>query len=211
MKLKKLLFLSLAILACFGLVACQNKETPNQPSNDDMENQQTINETTSTIMETLSQNATVIVNMPMTDAIPAEQALTFVGLSQEEFEANIIDSVYYESMISPATESYCLVKAKDGADIAALKQTIFDNCNPRKWVCTSASRVVVINSGNYILLAMGANESCDSMVAEFKTYFNNDVGEALDKTVDDGSSEPIEDVSPELIEDVTPDEGSLVE
>ena len=58
---------------------------------------------------------------------------------------------------------------------------------------------------------MGANESCDSMVAEFKTYFNNDVGEALDKTVDDGSSEPIEDVSPELIEDVTPDEGSLVE
>ena len=64
-----------------------------------------------------------------------------------------------------------------------LKQKIFDNCNPNKWICMSAERVVVLDSGEYIMLAMTSQDKGDALIKAFKEYFDQNVGPVLDKTV----------------------------
>lgn len=135
------------------------------------------------LMTKLMETAQVAVRMPMQEAIPAEVSSTFIGLSTEDFNKYVSDSVVYEPMISPANQSFCIIKVNDVAKVDELRQTIFDNCNPRKWVCMSAERVVVLSSGNYIMLAMANSSDCDALIPVFNDYFGKDVKEVLDKTV----------------------------
>lgn len=221
MKAKKFLVIGLALVLAVGLVGCGEKDVDNDNENNQVvsgdvsgdvsgennpgeeqnngENENTDGDNTLNVMSAIAENATIVVNAPFSDVIPAEQAYGYIGLSEEEYNANVVDSAFYESMIMPATESYCLVKVNDNADVATLKQTIFDNANPRKWVCTSAERVVVIDSDRYILLAMGRVDSVDSMVEQFTAYFGGNVGEMLDRAVMD----------PELPADTNPENPEL--
>lgn len=135
------------------------------------------------LMTKLMETAQVAVRMPMQEAIPAEVSSTFIGLSTEDFNKYVSDSVVYEPMISPANQSFCIIRVNDSAKVDELRQTIFDNCNPRKWVCMSAERVVVLSSGNYIMLAMANSSDCDALIPVFNDYFGKDAKEVLDKTV----------------------------
>lgn len=210
MKAKKFLIIGLSLVLALSLVGC-NKDVDDENVNnsgeisgdevissgdvsDDtnlpLEDESGDGDNVTNIINALANNATIIVNSPYCNVISAETASSYVGLSEEEFNENVADGAFYESMISPATESYCLLKLNDSADMATVKQSVFENANPRKWICSNADRVVVIDSGRYLLLAMGANESVDSMVEQFKGYFNNDVGEMLDRAFEEGELPP---------------------
>ena len=94
-----------------------------------------------TLVNDLITRSGVKFPMAATSKILTVNAPTFVGLSEELFRTNVVDSVVYEPMISPATSSMCIVKISDSADVATLKPIILDNCDPAKWVCTSAENV----------------------------------------------------------------------
>ena len=100
---------------------------------------------------------------------------------EEEFNTYVEESLVYESMISPANQSICMIKVNDASKVADLKQAMFENSNLRKWVCMSAERAVVVDSGRYILLAMAENAKCDSIVEAFKEAFDGNIGEVLSK------------------------------
>lgn len=146
------------------------------------------------IMTGLMTSANIQVMAPMQDVIPVEMTESYIGLTSSDFEANVTDSVFYESMISPANQSFCLIKVNDVTKVEELKQKIFDNCNPRKWICMTAERVVVLNSGEYIMLAMASQDSCNALIPAFETKFGKEnVGTILDKTVSE-SIENFEDL-----------------
>ena len=88
----------------------------------------------------------------------------------------IEEGVFYESMMSPANQSYCLLKVKEGADVAALQQKVFDNANPRKWICVEASNVVVKSKGDLVILIMADTEmtSAEEAIApKLEANFDN--------------------------------------
>ena len=190
MKMKKFLVIGLAVALAACMVGCKNNEDVENPDvGNSGDNQQVQSSTTNDVsgdIVTLMTNANVMVNAPYQDYIPAEMAESYVGLTQEEYEANIEEGVFYESMMSPANQSYCLLKVKEGADVAALQQKVFDNANPRKWICMTADRVLVMADDSYIMLAMGTQDACDALKTEFTTLAGSDVREALDKTVNEG-------------------------
>ena len=128
--------------------------------------------------------AEAMVAMPMQDAIPAESSLGFIGLSEEDFNKYVTESVVYESMISPAFQSICIVRVNDTSKIADLKKSILENANPRKWLCTSAEKAVVVDCGEYIMLAMSTEEICGKLVTAFGEEFNGTLGETLTKAGD---------------------------
>ena len=134
------------------------------------------------MMTAIMTDAGISVRMPMQNAIPAEQSLTFIGLETDEFNSYVADSVVYESMISPANQSFCIIKVNDETKVAELKQKVFDNCNPNKWICMSAERAIVMDSGSYIMLCMAGTAECDAVKTAFSEYFNGNMGEVLDKT-----------------------------
>lgn len=133
------------------------------------------------VMTNIVTKAEAEVRMPMQEAIPVEVSFSFIGLTEEQFNTYVEESIVYESMISPANQSICLIKVNDSSKVAELKKAIFDNSNLRKWVCMSAERGVVIDSGNYILLAMAENAKCDNIVKAFSEEFGGNVGEVLSK------------------------------
>ena len=193
MKMKKFLVIGLAVALSACLVGCKNDEVEQNPTNDPTNNggtQQTTVAGTATgdvsgDIITMMTNGNVMVNAPYQDYITAEIAEAYVGLTQAEYEENIESGVFYESMMSPANQSYCLLKVKEGADVASLQQKVFEKANPRKWICMTADRVLVMADDSYIMLAMGTQEACDALKAEFEKIAGSDMRESLDKTVND--------------------------
>ena len=148
------------------------------PAEDDF----TLSEELQTLLDTLLSNSGVQFRMPASMKIAVENAPTFVGLSEDLFTSKVVDSLVYEPMISPATSSLCIVKIDENADVASLKQTVLENSNPAKWICTGAEKVLVIESGRYIMLVMSTPEDCEALKTAFTNHFGaENVGEALTK------------------------------
>ncbi len=161
-----------------NVIATERVDEPDVPVEDDF----TPSTEMQTLVDTLITNSGVQFAMPGSMKILLANAPTFVGLSEDLFTANVVDSIVYEPMISPATSSLCIVKLSEEADIATLKQTVLDNSNPAKWICTGAEKVLVMESGRYIMLVMSTPENCDALKTAFTNHFGaENVGEALTK------------------------------
>lgn len=179
-------FLSIVLVAAAVLAVClvgckdNNAEVANGTATGDVSGD----------MITLVSASKLEVNAPYQDYITAEMAYNFVGLTEEEFTANVEEGIFYESMMSPANQSYCLLKVKEGTDVAALKQKVFDNANPRKWICMSADRVLVMADSEYVMLAMGPVATLDTLKTEFAALAGGDVTEALDRVISESDEIP---------------------
>ena len=157
-------------------------EQPNEENKEENKVEQpNETKTLSDVMNSVVTKAQAEVRAPMLEAIPAEMSYGFIGIQTEVFNTYVEESVVYESMISPAFQSICIVKVNDSTKVEELKKSILDNCDLRKWVCTSAERAVVVNSGNYILLAMAEDAKCDELVKAFSDEFGGNIGEILSK------------------------------
>lgn len=161
-----------------NVIATENVYEPDAP----VEDEYTPSTEMQTLVDTLITNSGVQFAMPGSMKILLANAPTFVGLSEDLFTANVVDSIVYEPMISPATSSLCIVKLSDTADVATLKQTVLDNSNPAKWICTGAEKVLVMESGRYIMLVMSTPDNCEALKTAFTNHFGaENVGEALTK------------------------------
>lgn len=166
----------------------EDVENPNEDENienpDEGNNEETPNVTTSAISNTMTNmvaKAGAEVNAPMQEAIPAEVSSGFIGLETDEFNTYVEESVVYESMMGVFPQSICIVKINDASKVAELKQKIFNNSDTRKWICVSAEKAVVVDSGNYIMLAMGTKDICDKLVTAFSEEMGGNLGEVLSK------------------------------
>ncbi len=135
-----------------------------------------------TLVDTLNTKANVLVRAPFDMQITEDSALTDIGLTADQFNSSVADSVKSESMVSPSNHSLCIVKVKDGVNAAELKKTIYDNCKPNKWVCMSAEYVLAVDNGEYVMLVMSTKENCDNLYNAFVAEFSN-AGEKLEKEV----------------------------
>ena len=105
--------------------------------------------------------------------------MDIIGLDATQFADYVADSFCSEPAISPANHSLCVIEVKDGVDVAEVKQLVFDHANPAKWVCMSAEQVLVVESGNYIMLVMSDAATCDALYQAFSDHFAGEVGEKL--------------------------------
>lgn len=113
--------------------------------------------------------AGVKTEMPRTanTTITSENVEYFLGLKTMD---GIEEAIASEAMMSSVAHSVCLVRAKDGTDVAKMMKDIKENVNPQKWVCVGVEpdQVIVKNQGNLILLVMNPDapqEIADSFMA----------------------------------------------
>ena len=57
-------------------------------------------------------------------------------------------------MMSSIPYELVLLKLDENADVDAVKSTIKENANPRKWVCVEAEEVIVESIDNTVLFLM---------------------------------------------------------
>ena len=126
------------------------------------------------------------------DVNDASLVTTFTGLkSNKDVEALVVS----EPLINAQSYSAVAVKVKNGADIETMKKEMLDNINTHKWICVSAEKVYVTNSGNIIFLVMASEDWAKPVYEGFKTYANNEIGKELERTE---SSSDVE-LPPEMI------------
>lgn len=126
------------------------------------------------------------------DINDASLVTTFTGLkSSKDVEALVVS----EPLINAQSYSAVAVKVKNGADIETMKKEMLDNINTNKWICVSAEKVYVTNSGNIIFLVMASENWAKPVYDGFKAYANNEIGKELERTE---SSSNVE-LPPEMI------------
>ena len=126
------------------------------------------------------------------DVNDASLVTTFTGLkSNKDVEALVVS----EPLINAQSYSAVAVKVKNGADIETMKKEMLDNINTHKWICVSAEKVYVTNSGNIIFLVMASENWAKPVYEGFITYANNEIGKELERTE---SSSDVE-LPPEMI------------
>ena len=110
------------------------------------------------------------------DLADADAAKYYLGVSSVD---SIERAVFSEPMIGSIAYSMCLVTAKEGADVEALKNDILNGVDYRKWMCVAAEKIVVANCGNTVIMVMGQEEVADDVYNAFNIVANGSASAPL--------------------------------
>lgn len=150
-KFKKLLLLLVMIPACLMLTACGEKNVEG-----------TLEEIMTKVYADIPEDERpmMLMNMEVTE----ENVEGFLGTADIEYESALAS----ESGVGSIAHSVVLVRTKDNADIEAIKTSIKENVNPRKWICVGVEEddVIVKNKGNLIILIMVEDETTREKLEE---------------------------------------------
>lgn len=121
------------------------------------------------------------VDTDIIDVSDAMEVTNYTGLkSNKDVEAIVV------SMPVMSAQAYeaVMVKVKNGADIESMKQEMLDNIDMNKWICVSAEKVYVTNSGNVIFMVMSDEDWAKLVYDSFKEQVENKIGKELEKSED---------------------------
>ena len=97
--------------------------------------------------------------------LTSENIEGFIGTADVKYT----EAIANESMTGSIAHSVVLLRLENESDAAVAVKTIKDNVNPRKWICVEASKVIVKNRGNVVILIM----STDELAPKLEKNFNN--------------------------------------
>ena len=184
-----ILVIAVLVIAIIGVViATNNKNNNNEAKIENVDQMKSM-------MKTINSNLKEQLPQLETDEIDVsnrELVTVYTGLQSNE---NVEKLVVSEPLMNAQAYSAAVLKVKPGVNIEKMKQEIIDNINMRKWICVSAEKLYVTNSGNIIFLVMADEEWAKPVYEEFKKYVDNKIGKELEK------SEEAEDIElpPEMI------------
>jgi hypothetical protein len=109
--------------------------------------------------------------------IPQEELPMMLGnieLTEENIEGFIgtgdvkyTKAIANESMTGSIAHSVVLLRLENAADANSVVQKIKENVNPRKWICVEASKVIVKNESDIVILIMSSDELAPKLEANF--------------------------------------------
>ena len=158
--LKKISLFVMIFAAMFLVTGCgkeEDKKDENKTDNKTENKEETNNEKVDGKLEDLMTKIYEEVN--------DENVEYFLGTADIEYK----EALASESAVGSIAHSVVLVRAKEGADVNAVKKAIKENAKPRKWVCVEAEEVIVDNRGDLIILIMSTSSNAKKLQDGFKS------------------------------------------
>lgn len=89
--------------------------------------------------------------------------------------------VVSEPVMGSQALEVAVIKTKEKTDNEAMMQNIKDNVDMSRWICVSAEKLYIVNSGDVIFMVMADSDWAKSIYDEFVKYMDNKVGKTLEK------------------------------
>lgn len=195
--MKKIICILLALSMIFAFAACsgngETAETTTEPAAEAVELTGTLEEIAANIYANTTTIEMMLMDPMEIDLADVEVAGSYIGVSSTD---SIERAVFSEPMIGSIAYSMCLVKAKDGTDVEALKNEILEGVNYRKWICVAAEKVLVTNCGNTIMMIMAAENIVDDVYNAFNIVANGEASAPLTKAGEVQEEIPLGDEIP---------------
>ena len=136
--------------------------------------------------------------------LSAENVEWLLGLSADDYTANVANGAISMAMMSAQAHMVALLECKDFETAKAVKEKLHTQFDIRRWVCVIPEMCYVIDSGKYVFFVASGMEYGEALLNGFKALAQDNVGERLDVEGATGKVEMNEDMG---MDDVDPDMG----
>ena len=159
--MKKMISMLLALVMVLSLAACgaNNEPATEAPTEAAKHVEGTMEELLNKVIEIQPvefMGGTVPIDITDT----SEEGLWLLsGNTGLENADSITDAATFGPMMGSIAYCMSAVRVKEGADVAAVAQTMKTNIDPRKWVCVEADDLQVVSYGDVVMLIMVASDN----------------------------------------------------
>lgn len=133
------------------------------------------------MLETIYKNLADELPKLTTEEINLKESELVESLTGLKSTDDINTLVVSEPVMGSQALEVAVIKTKEKADITSMMQNIKDNVNMRRWICVSAEKLYIVNSGDVIFMVMADSDWAKSIYDEFVKYMDNKVEETLEK------------------------------
>ena len=164
----------LVVLAGVIFVITSNKESK---TNETLQTAGDIKKMLKTIYKNLANELPELT----TEEINLKESELVESLTGLKSTDDINTLVVSEPVMGSQAIEVAVIKTKEKTDNEAMMQNIKDNVDMSRWICVSAEKLYIVNSGDVIFMVMADNDWAKSIYDEFVKYMDNKVGETLEK------------------------------
>lgn len=134
------------------------------------------------------------INKNLGDTLPSLEVTT-IDTSDKELVASytylsdpsvVKELVVSEPLMSSQAYLAIMLRVDDNVNVEKIKEELLNNLDMNRWICVSAEKLYVTNSGNTIFAVMSFNDWAEPVYEEFKKYVGNNIGKTLDKEGESG-------------------------
>ena len=158
--MKKIVTILISTLMIFTLVGCSSSKVERDP---------VLSEDLTKVLEKIYETADL--DKDFKDSLQYYQTVELnednIQGYLENTDVKFTEGICSAPMMSSIPYELVLLKVDENADIDAIKSSIKENANPRKWVCVEAEEVVVESIDNTILFLMANKAQADPIKNAF--------------------------------------------
>lgn len=180
--MKRKIIIPVAIVLVIGLIT-----TVIVINNNNKKNTSSLN--TAKEMKTALKN----INKNLGDTLP-DLEVTEISSNDSELVASytyLSDPSIVESLVvsepTMSSQAYLafILKLKDNTNVENVKEELLNNLDMNRWICVSAEKIYITNSGNTIFAVMSFEEWATPVYNEFVKYVDKNIGKTLEKEDED--------------------------
>lgn len=131
------------------------------------------------LLTTLVSDAKIEI-MSDTADLAAENVEWLLGLSTDDYNANVEKGAISMAMITAQAHMVALLKCNDADAAQTIKEKLQTQFDIRRWVCVTPEMCYAIDSGSYVLFVASRVEYGESLLEGFTALAKDNVGERLD-------------------------------
>lgn len=197
MKIKKLICILTAIVMISLLAACAGENGGGGSGPVDSDLSGSAIDVLSKLDADLAQTG---IEMPMTlppTEVTADMSQNDIGLSSSDFNRLVVDAASSLAAIGTFAHQIAVIQANDASAAAEVKRLISgtNGYDALKWICVWPERVIVVESGAYVLLAAANADVVDAAIEAFRSEAGA-IGTVVTFFEHDGGLEPPEGALP---------------
>lgn len=133
------------------------------------------------MLETIYKNLAGELPELTTEEINLKESELVESLTGLKSTDDINTLVVSEPVMGSQALEVAVIKTKEKTDNEAMMQNIKDNVDMSRWICVSAEKLYIVNSGDVIFMVMADSDWAKSIYDEFVKYMDNKVGKTLEK------------------------------